>query len=89
MQHQKIKYNCSHKWNKAIHGMTHCNHNKWTLEAPIMSNLTRLKIGINHNKNNDFQVSQNEPSQLFVHSWPWLYNQCSCNAINIKLMVLL
>jgi len=33
-----------------------------------MSNLTRLKIGINDNKNNDFHVSQNEQSQLFMHS---------------------
>jgi len=69
--------------------MTHCNHNKWILQALIMSNLTRLKIGINDNKNNDFHVSQNEQSQLFMHSWPWFYNQCSCNAINIKFMALL
>jgi hypothetical protein len=67
--------------------MNHCNHNKWTLKASIMSNLTRLKIGVDHNKNNDFHVNQNEPSQLFVHSWPWLYNKWSCNTINIKLMV--
>jgi hypothetical protein len=31
-----------------------------------MSSLTRLKIKVNHNKNNDFHVSQNGPSQLFV-----------------------